>query len=53
VLAVIGDGLSIRQVAEKWGVSRQTLHSRLARYDKSRRKAADASRSVTATLKRS
>jgi transposase InsO family protein len=33
VLAVIGDGLSIRQVAEKWGVSRQTLHSWLARYE--------------------
>ncbi|MFW3113794.1 hypothetical protein MHAE_08473 [Mycobacterium haemophilum DSM 44634] len=33
VLAVISDGLSIRQVAEKWGVSRQTLHAWLARYE--------------------
>ncbi len=33
VLAVIGEGLAIRQVAEKWGVSRQTLHSWLARYE--------------------
>ncbi|BBY25635.1 hypothetical protein MSTO_58400 [Mycobacterium stomatepiae] len=33
VLAVISDGLSISQVAEKVGVSRQTLHSWLARYE--------------------
>ena len=33
VLAVIRDGLSISQVAEKVGVSRQTLHSWLARYE--------------------
>jgi transposase len=33
VLAVIGDGLSISQVAQKVGVSRQTLHSWLARYE--------------------
>jgi transposase InsO family protein len=33
VMAVIGDGLSISQVAEKVGVSRQTLHSWLARYE--------------------
>ena len=33
VLAVIGDGMSISQVAEKVGVSRQTLHSWLARYE--------------------
>jgi transposase InsO family protein len=33
VMAVIGDGLSILQVAEKVGVSRQTLHSWLARYE--------------------
>jgi transposase len=33
VLAVIGDGLSVSQVAEKVGVSRQTLHSWLARYE--------------------
>jgi transposase len=31
VLAVISDGLSISQVAEKVGVSRQTLHAWLAR----------------------
>jgi transposase len=33
VLAVIGDGLSVSQVAEKVGVSRQTLHAWLARYE--------------------
>ena len=33
VLAVISDGLSISQVAGKFGVSRQTLHSWLARYE--------------------
>lgn len=33
VLSVIGDGLAIWQVAEKVGVSRQTLHSWLARYE--------------------
>ncbi|MEN4478905.1 IS481 family transposase [Mycolicibacterium cosmeticum] len=33
VLAVIGDGLSISQVAGKVGVSRQTLHAWLARYE--------------------
>jgi transposase len=33
VMAVIGDGLSILQVAEKVGVSRQTLHAWLARYE--------------------
>ncbi|OBH54781.1 transposase [Mycobacterium colombiense] len=33
VLAVISDGLSISQVAEKVGVSRETLHSWLARYE--------------------
>ena len=32
-LAVISDGLSVSQVAEKVGVSRQTLDSRLARYE--------------------
>jgi transposase InsO family protein len=35
VLAVISDGLSISQVAEKMGVSRQTLHAWLARYEAS------------------
>jgi transposase len=33
VLAVISDGLSVSQVAEKVGVSRQTLHTSLARYE--------------------
>src|ERR1700704_1716035 len=33
VLAVISDGLSVSQVAPKFGVSRQTLHSWLARYE--------------------
>jgi transposase InsO family protein len=33
VLAVISDGLSICQVASKVGVSRQTLHSWLVRYE--------------------
>jgi transposase InsO family protein len=33
VLAVISDGMSITQVAEKVGVSRQTLHGWLARYE--------------------
>lgn len=33
VLAVISDGLSITQVASKVGVSRQTVHSWLARYE--------------------
>jgi transposase InsO family protein len=33
VLAVIADGLSVGQAAEKAGVSRQTLHSWLARYE--------------------
>ena len=33
VLAVVSDGLSVSQVAEKVGVSRQTLHTWLARYE--------------------
>ncbi|WP_409428439.1 IS481 family transposase [Mycobacterium sp. SMC-11] len=33
VLAVISDGLSVCQVASKVGVSRQTLHAWLARYE--------------------
>jgi transposase-like protein len=33
VLAVISDGLSVSQVAEQVGVSRQTLHSWLAGYE--------------------
>ena len=33
VLAVIGDGRAIGEVAQAWGVSRQTLHEWLARYE--------------------
>src|SRR6476646_9090280 len=33
VMSVIADGLSISQAAEKTGVSRQTLHAWLARYE--------------------
>ncbi|MFL6162858.1 MAG: helix-turn-helix domain-containing protein, partial [Jatrophihabitantaceae bacterium] len=33
VLAVIADGLSVGQAAEKAGVSRQTLHAWLDRYE--------------------
>jgi transposase len=33
VLAVIAEGLSVSQVADKVGVSRQTLHAWLARYE--------------------
>jgi transposase len=33
VLAVISDGLSTSQVASKVGMSRQTLHAWLARYE--------------------
>jgi transposase InsO family protein len=33
VLAVIGDGRSISEVAAQWAVSRQTLHTWLARYE--------------------
>lgn len=33
VLAVISDGLSVSQVASKVGVSRQTVHAWLARYE--------------------
>jgi len=32
-MAVIGDGLTVSQAAGKTGVSRQTLHSWLARYE--------------------
>ena len=35
VLAVISDGLSLSQVAEKVGMSCQTLHAWLARYEAS------------------
>ena len=33
VMSVMSDGLAIWQVAEKVGVSRQTLHSWLARFE--------------------
>jgi transposase InsO family protein len=33
VLAVIGDGLTVTEVARDWGVSRKTLHAWLARYE--------------------
>ena len=33
VLGVIRDGFSVTEVAEKFGVSRQSLHSWLARYE--------------------
>jgi len=33
VLAVIGDGRSVSEVAGQWGVSRQTLHAWLSRYE--------------------
>src|SRR5437016_4422198 len=33
VLAVIADGRSVTEVARDWGVSRQTLHGWLARYE--------------------
>ena len=33
VLAVIGDGRTVTEVARDWGVSRKTLHDWLARYE--------------------
>lgn len=33
VLAVIGDGRTVSEVARDWGVSRKTLHAWLARYE--------------------
>lgn len=45
VLAVISDGLSITQVASKVGVSRQTLHAWLARYEAEGLQHRNASRS--------
>jgi transposase len=33
VLAVIADGRTVTEVAKDWGVSRQTMHSWLARYE--------------------
>jgi transposase InsO family protein len=33
VLAVVGEGRTVTEVAGRWGVSRQTLHAWLARYE--------------------
>jgi transposase len=33
VLAVIGEGRTVTEVAQEWRVSRQTLHTWLARYE--------------------
>ncbi|MGZ6869110.1 MAG: helix-turn-helix domain-containing protein, partial [Frankiaceae bacterium] len=33
VLAVIADGHEVAAVAQQWGVSRQTLHTWLSRYE--------------------
>lgn len=33
VLAVVGDGRTVTEVAKQWGVSRQTLHAWLGRYE--------------------
>ena len=33
VLAVISDGRTVKEVAGQWGVSRQTVHAWLARYE--------------------
>jgi transposase len=33
VLAVIADGRTVTEVARDWGVSRQTVHAWLARYE--------------------
>ena len=33
VLAVLSDGRSVSEVAEQWGVSRQSLHAWLRRYE--------------------
>ena len=33
VLAVIGEGGTVTEVAGRWGVSRQSVHSWLARYE--------------------
>ena len=33
VLAVVAEGRTVKEVAHDWGVSRQTLHSWLARYE--------------------
>ena len=33
VLAVLSDGRSVSEVAERWGVSRQSVHAWLRRYE--------------------
>jgi transposase len=33
VLAVIGDGRTVTEVAGQWGVSRQTIHAWLGKYE--------------------
>jgi transposase len=33
VLAVIAEGHEVSSVAQQWGASRQTLHTRLGRYE--------------------
>jgi transposase-like protein len=33
VLAVIAQGETVKEVAARWGVSRQTLHAWLAKYE--------------------
>jgi transposase-like protein len=33
VLAVIADGRTVKEAASQWGVSRQTLHAWLSRYE--------------------
>ena len=33
VMAVLGDGRTVKEVARQWGVSRQTLHAWLAKYE--------------------
>ncbi len=35
VLAVLSDGRSVSEVAEQWGVSRQSVHAWLRRYEDS------------------
>ncbi len=33
VIAVLGDGRTVKEVANQWGVSRQTMHAWLAKYE--------------------
>ena len=41
VLAVIADGRTVAEVARDWGVSRQTMHAWLARYEADGREGLD------------